>query len=307
MVMNHGYGKPDEAGSVATMEKALELGINFWDTADVYANGENENLVSRVLRSNRNKIFIATKFGFQPHPESKLLDVDGSPAYARIAVEVSLRRLNTDVIDLYYLHRLDPKVPVEDTVGAMADLVKEGKIRYIGLSEVSARTLRRANQVHPVSALQSEYSVLSREVEAEVLPACRELGITFVPFSPLSRGLLTNKLDVTKLEPTDFRKNLPRYQAEFRENNQSLAGEFEELANNVRCTSAQLALAWLLARGENIIPIPGTKQVKYLVENAYSVDVDLGPEIFEAIDGLLKKYPDTGARYNDANLKFVDS
>jgi aryl-alcohol dehydrogenase-like predicted oxidoreductase len=210
MVFNHGYGQPDPEGGIATMEKALDLGINFWDTADIYANGENEKLVSRVLRPNRSKVFLASKFGFLQYAGHKLSGIDGSPAYVRQAVEASLQRLGTDVIDLYYLHRVDPDVPVEETVGAMSDLVREGKVRYLGLSEVSAKTLKRAHAVHPISALQSEYSILSREPEGSILDACRELGVSFVAFSPLARGLMTNTLDLNQLGDPDFRQQRPR-------------------------------------------------------------------------------------------------
>src|SRR5882757_6050762 len=210
MGMNHAYGTPNDEESIATLEKALEAGINFWDTADVYANGKNEELVARVLAPNRDKVFIATKFGFHAGPDGKLNAFDGSPAYLKKAVEASLRRLQTDVIDLYYAHRIDPNVPVEDMVGAMADLVKEGKVRYLGLSEASAQSIRRAHAVHPISALQSEYSILTRDVENDVLPVCRELNISLIPFSPLARGLMTNTLDTTALGEGDFRKTLPR-------------------------------------------------------------------------------------------------
>lgn len=306
MVMNHGYGLADEKGSIHVMEKALELGINFWDTADVYANGENERLVSRVLKPNRNRIFIASKFGFIMEGPGQFTGVDGSPAYVKKAVEASLQRLETDHIDLYYLHRLDPNIPVEETIGAMAELVQAGKIRYIGLSEVSAGTLRRAQNVYPVAALQSEYSLLSREAEREIIPACLQMGITFVPFSPLSRGLLTNTLNVSLLEENDFRRQLPRYQEQYKKNNEQLALALESLAKKAGYTPAQLALAWILQKGEHIIPIPGTKKVNYLAENAASAEIDLSPDILLAMEELLAKYPDTGSRYNESNWKFVD-
>src|SRR3984885_6181643 len=239
MSMNHGYGQPDDQESIATLEKAIELGINFWDTADVYANGKNEELVAKVLQPNRKKIFIATKFGFKTDASSRLVGFDGSPAHAREAIEDSLRRLNTDVIDLYYAHRIDPNVPVEDMVGAMADLVDEGKVRFLGLSEASPRSIRRAHAVHPISALQSEYSILTRDVEKDVLPLCKELRISFVPFSPLARGLMTNTLDLSNLGEGDFRRALPRYQAEHAGNNQQLSAGFAELAAAKGCTPAQ--------------------------------------------------------------------
>lgn len=307
MGMSHAYGEPDDKESIATLERSIELGINFWDTADIYANGQNEELVSKVLKPNRSKIFIATKFGFQLNGTVKNANgFDGSPAYAKRAVEDSLRRLQTDVIDLYYVHRVDPDVPIEDTVGAMAGLVKEGKVRYIGLSEASPNNIRKAHAVHPVSALQSEYSLLTRDVEAEILPLCKELGIAFIPFSPLARGLVTNTLDVHKLPENDFRKSLPRYQEQYADNNSNLAKEFAALAAAKNCTAAQLALAWVLSRSEHIIPIPGTKKRKYLEENAAATDVIITNEDLQKIEALLLKYPDTGDRYNENNYKLVD-
>jgi aryl-alcohol dehydrogenase-like predicted oxidoreductase len=274
MGMNHAYGEPDDEESIATLEKAIEIGINFWDTADMYAGGRNEELVAKVLKPNRNKVVIATKFGFHNDSEGKLA-FDGSPAYLKKAVEGSLKRLQTDVIDLYYAHRIDPKVPVEEMVGAMAELVKEGKVRFLGLSEASAASIRRAHAVHPVSAVQSEYSLLTRDVEKEIIPLCKELGISFVPFSPLARGLVTNTLDLANLPGSDFRTKLPRYQGKHAENNQRLAAGFASIAKNKNCSPAQLALAWVLAQGDHIIPIPGTKRRKYLLENAGAVHIEL--------------------------------
>lgn len=305
MGMNHAYGEPNDVESIATLEKALELGINFWDTADMYAGGKNEALIAPVLKQNRHKIFIATKFGFHNDANGKL-SFDGSPAYIKKAVEGSLQRLHTDVIDLYYAHRIDPNIPVEEMVGAMADLVTEGKVRFLGLSEASVHSIRRANAVHPISALQSEYSVLTREVEDEIIPLCKELGISFVPFSPLSRGLITNTIDVAKLGEKDFRSKLPRYQAAHAENNRHLAAGFAEIAASKNCSPAQLALAWVLAQGDNIIPIPGTKQRKYLIENAGAVDIVLHAADFATIDALINKYPDVGDRYNETFQQFVD-
>ncbi len=306
MSMNHGYGVPDDEESIATLHKALDLGINFWDTADMYAGGKNEELVAKVLKPNRSKIFIATKFGFVPGATGLLSGFDGSPAYMRTAVEKSLQRLQTDVIDLYYAHRIDPDVPVEEMVGAMAELVQQGKVRCLGLSEASANSIRRAHAVHPIAALQSEYSLLTRDVEAEILPLCKELGISFVPFSPLARGLVTNTLNIHELAEGDFRKSLPRYQEEYEDNNTKLAQGFAQLAAKKGCTPAQLALAWLLMQGENIIPIPGTKKRRYLEENAASVDVVLDKSDLHAIDLLLKEYPNTGARYGENYQKFID-
>jgi aryl-alcohol dehydrogenase-like predicted oxidoreductase len=306
MGMNHAYGEPNDEESIATLNKALDLGINFWDTADVYANGANEALVSKVLKPNRDKIFIATKFGFTSGTDGKIAQFNGSPEYLKTAVEASLKRLDVDVIDLYYAHRIDPNVPVEEMVGAMAELVKEGKVRYLGLSEASANSVRRAHAVHPISALQSEYSLLTREVEQEIIPLCKELNISFVPFSPLARGLMTNALDVASLKEGDFRKSLPRYQEEYAENNTHLSAGFATLAQEIGCSPAQLALAWVLAQGDHIIPIPGTKRRKYLEDNAGATEVNLQAEDLAKIEELLKKYPNTGARYNESNNKFVD-
>lgn len=306
MGINHAYGVPDDQESSAMLERAIELGINFWDTADVYAAGKNEEFISKILKANRDKIFIATKFGFKSNPGQKDVQFDASPAYIKIAVERSLKRLNIDVIDLYYAHRVDPNVPIEETVGAMAELVKEGKVRYLGLSEASVTSLRKAHAVHPICALQSEYSLLTREVENSVLPVCKELGISFVPFSPLARGLMTNMLDVSTLADSDFRKSLPRYQQEYQDNNEKLSKEFAELAAGKNSSAAQLALAWVLAQGDQIIPIPGTKRRKYLEENAAAADLELNASDLQAIESLLAKYPDTGARYSESQNKLVD-
>jgi aryl-alcohol dehydrogenase-like predicted oxidoreductase len=305
MSMSHAYGVPDDTESIATLHNALDLGINFWDTADVYGSGKNEELLSKVLTTNRDKIFIATKFGFTQDAAGKMT-FNGSPAYVKQAVEASLKRLNIDTIDLYYAHRIDPNVPVEEMVGAMAELVAEGKVRYLGLSEASVSSIKRAHAVHPIAAVQSEYSLLTREVEQNVLPACKELGIAFVPFSPLARGLMTNTLNVRELGDNDFRKKLPRYQQEYQDNNQRLSTEFAELATQINCSPAQLALAWVLAQGDNIIPIPGTKKRKNLKDNAGSVDVILSDNLLLQIEELLAKYPNTGDRYDEASKQLVD-
>lgn len=313
MGMSFAYGPTDDTESVATLHKALDLGINFWDTADMYANGLNEELISKVLVPNRDKIFIATKFGFRfkdgiagPSNASGTY-FDGSPAWIKIAVESSLKRLKIDTIDLYYAHRVDPNVPVEETVGAMAELVKEGKVRYLGLSEASAASIRKANAVHPIAALQSEYSVITRDVEGDILSTIRELGISLVPYSPLARGLVTDKLDVASFADSDFRKILPRYQPEHAENNAQLVKGFAEIANGKNCTPAQLALAWVLAQGEDIIPIPGTKKRKYLEENAGAADVSLSGADLKIIDELVARYPNTGERYNEGSMKLVNN
>jgi aryl-alcohol dehydrogenase-like predicted oxidoreductase len=308
MSMSHAYGVPDDKESIATLYYALDLGINFWDTADVYGSGKNEELIANVLVPNRDKIFIATKFGFtqQPNANGQGMKFDGSPAYMRTAVEASLKRLKIEVIDQYYAHRIDPNVPVEEMVGAMGELVKEGKVRYLGLSEASATSIRKAHATYPISAVQSEYSLLTRDVEKSVLPTCKELGITFVPFSPLARGLMTNTLNISELTDNDFRKNLPRYQQEYQDNNQKLAQGFADLATEIGCSPAQLALAWILAQGENIIPIPGTKKRNKLADNAGSPDVVSLAENLRQIEDLLIKYPNTGNRYDEAALKLVD-
>ncbi|HEX2535006.1 MAG TPA: aldo/keto reductase [Chitinophagaceae bacterium] len=304
MGMSHGYGPFDDTESIATLHRSLELGINFWDTADMYGPYKNEELISEVLVPNRSRIFLATKFGFRMAEDGSRF-FDGSPAYLRTAVEGSLRRLRTDVIDLYYAHRIDPNVPVEEMVGAMADLVREGKVRYLGLSEASEASIRKAHAVHPIAAVQSEYSLLSREVEA-VLPTLRELGISLVPYSPLARGLVTATLSKEALAPNDFRHTLPRLQGEHWENNQALVGEFAQKAAAKGCTPAQLALAWVLSKGEDLIPIPGTKKVKYLEENAGAAVITLSPEEQAGIEALLERYPQVGERYAPEMMQFVN-
>lgn len=311
MGMSFAYGPGDDTESIATLHKALDLGVNFWDTADVYGNGINEELISKVLTTNRDKIFIATKFGFRFQDDvagpsnTNGTYFDGSPAWMKIAVEKSLKRLNIDVIDLYYVHRVDPNIPIEETVGAMAELVKEGKVRYLGLSEASPASIRKAHAVHPIAALQSEYSLLTRDVETEILSTVRELSISLIPYSPLARGLVTNTLDINSLSDNDFRKSLPRYQQENLDNNAKLISGFAEIAQDKNCTPAQLALAWVLAQGEDIIPIPGTKKRKYLEENAGSVDIDLLAGDLKTIDELITRFPVSGERYSEGAMKLL--
>ena len=312
MGMSYAYGPTDEKESVATLHRALELGINFWDTADMYANGKNEELIAKVLKDHRDEVFIATKFGFRyrngatGYAGTANVYADGSPGWIKTAIDLSLQRLGADVIDLYYAHRVDPNVPIEETVGAMAELVKAGKVRYLGLSEASAATIRRAHAVHPISALQSEYSLLTRDVEGEILATTRELGISLVAYSPLGRGMATNTLDVSNLSDDDFRRTLPRYQTEYAENNRQLAEGLASIAQDKKCTAAQLALAWVLAQGEDIIPIPGTKKRQYLEENAAAADVQLSEADLSAIQDLLAKFSNTGPRYSEWAMKLID-
>lgn len=310
MSMSHGYGERDDKESIATLHKALDLGINFWDTADFYGGGENEILISKVLKQNRSKIFIATKFGFHYEKGADPFNsrLDASPAWMRQAIEMSLKRLDIECIDLYYAHRIDPKVPVEETMGAMAELVKEGKVRYLGLSEASVKSIHKANAIHPVSALQSEYSLLTRDPEKEVLLALDELGISLIPFSPLGRGMFTDNFeDLDNLKSTDARLSLPRFRGEHLTNNKNMMKELQTFAHGKNITVAQMALAWLLAKRPNLIPIPGTKKRKYLEQNAAAVDVVLSKEDISTIELIIAKYPNTGERYNENTYRLINN
>jgi aryl-alcohol dehydrogenase-like predicted oxidoreductase len=309
MGMSFAYGASDEAESLATIDRALELGINFLDTADIYGPHTNEVLVGKALKGRRDKFVLATKFGIVFDAEKGIRGVNGKPEYVREAVEASLKRLEIETIDLYYLHRVDPNTPIEDTVGAMAELIDEGKIRHIGLSEASAETLRRASKVHKITALQSEYSLWTRDVEDnDVLAVCRELGIGFVPYSPLGRGFLSGEIKKFEdLEADDWRRTNPRFQGENFDKNLKLVEKLEEIAKEKGVTASQLALAWVLAQGQDIVPIPGTKRVKYLEQNAAAVDIILSQEELAAIEDVFPKDAAAGLRYPEEMMKSVNA
>jgi aryl-alcohol dehydrogenase-like predicted oxidoreductase len=307
MGMSQSYGTRDDEESILTVHRALELGVTFFDTADVYGQGGNERLVARALGERRNEIILATKCGIVPATSDRKIGVNGSPAHIRAACDASLSRLNTDVIDLYYLHRVDPVTPIEDSVGAMSELVQEGKVRFIGLSEASAATIRRAHAVHPICAVQSEYSLWFREPEAKVLPLCRELGIGFVPFSPLGRGFLAGNItDVDRLPADDLRRRVPRFMGDHLGKNVALVTSLGRIAERKRCTPAQLSLAWLLARGDDIVPIPGTKRRTYLEENAAAAQIALDPAEVEELDTLFTPEAVSGDRYPEDMARLVD-
>ena len=300
MGMSQAYGVPDEAESVATLNRAVELGIDFFDTADVYGNHRNEELVGRVLKPHRDRIVIATKFGNVFGPSGQR-SVNGRPEYVRSACDGSLQRLGIDHIDLYYQHRVDPKVPIEETVGAMGELVRQGKVRYLGLSEASAATIRRAHKVHPITALQSEYSLWTRDYEDEVIPTLRELGIGFVPFSPLGRGMLSATIrSIEEFGEGDMRARIsPRFERENFERNLRVVDRLKEIADEKKITPSQLALAWVLAQGPDMAPIPGTKRRKYLEENAAAASVQLSTSDVARIEEVAPKGFAAGARYYD--------
>ena len=307
MGMSEVYGKVDDTESIGVIHRALDLGVNLLDTADVYGNGHNEELVGRAIKGRRDEVVLATKFGITGVDfETAELQVDSSPAYARKAVEASLRRLDTDVIDLYYLHRRNPEVPIEDTVGGLAELVAAGKVRQLGLSEVSADTLRRAYAVHPIAALQSEYSLFNRAVADELLPTCRELGVGLVPYSPVGRGFLTGTIrSVDDLADNDFRRALPQFQPDNLKRNLELADRIADIASSIGATPVQVALAWLLAQGEDLVPIPGTKRVRYLEENTAAAALTLAPEVVAEISAAVPGDAVAGERYSPAGMAAV--
>lgn len=308
MGMSDVYGGRDEAESIATLERALDLGITFFDTADVYGPHTNEELVGRVLRDHREKVVLATKFGLIRDPDKPRFDeVNGRPEYVRAACDASLRRLRIEVIDVYYLHRVDRDTPIEETVGAMGELVRAGKVRYLGLSEAGAETIRRAHAVHPMTAVQSEYSLWTRDPEDGVLQTCRELGIGFVPFSPLGRGFLTGQIKrFEDLEEGDYRRSSPRFQGENFQRNLDLVRRVSEIAKQKHCSPAQLALAWVLAQGDDIIPIPGTKRRRYLQENVGALDVNLTSADLAAIGEVAPRNAFSGPRYPETMMKMVN-
>ena len=300
MGMSEFYGTADEGEAIATIHRALELGVNFLDTADAYGPFKNERLVGRAIKDRRDEVVLATKFGSVRNEQGERLGIRGDREYVLAACNASLERLGTEHIDVYYQHRVDPNTPIEETVGAMAELVGQGKVRYLGLSEAAAETIRRAHAVHPISALQSEYSLWTRDVEDEILPAIRELGIGLVAYSPLGRGFLSGRIhSVDDLEASDFRRANPRFQGENFQKNLDLVERVEELAASKGCTAAQIALAWVLAQGEDIVPIPGTTRVKNLEENVSALDVELSDEELRDLEAVFPKGAAAGDRYAD--------
>jgi aryl-alcohol dehydrogenase-like predicted oxidoreductase len=307
MGMSEFYGVASEAESIATIHRALDLGVTFLDTADMYGPFKNEELVGRAIRDRRSRVVLATKFGNVRAPDGAFIGVNGKPDYVRSACDASLQRLGVDHIDLYYQHRVDRNTPIEDTVGAMADLVRAGKVRYLGLSEAAPATVRRAQKVHPIAALQTEYSLWSRDPEDELLATCRELGVGFVAYSPLGRGFLTGRFrKFEDLPEDDYRRRHPRFQGENFERNLELVRRVEEIARAKGCTASQLALAWVLAQGETIVPIPGTKRRTYLEENAGAMNVHLSPADLDAIADAAPAGRTSGARYAEGAMKNVN-
>jgi aryl-alcohol dehydrogenase-like predicted oxidoreductase len=307
MGMSDFYGDGDEVESIATIHRAIDLGVTFLDTADIYGMGRNEELVGKAIRDRRDKVVLATKFANVRKADGTFVGVNGKPDYVRSACEASLRRLQVDMIDLYYQHRVDPDTPIEDTVGAMAELVKVGKVRYLGLSKAGPDTIRRAQRVHPIAALQTEYSLWSRDPEGELLETVRELGIGFVAYSPLGRGFLTAKItSLDDLSDDDWRRTMPRFEQENFRRNMELVERIRALAAKKGCSPAQLALAWVLAQGDDIVPIPGTKRRRYLEENIGALDVHLSPEELAEIDTILPAGAAAGSRYSAPGMRAID-
>ena len=307
MGMSEFYGFRDDEEAIKTIHRALELGVNFLDTADMYGSGENEELVGRAIKGRRAQVVLATKFGIVRTDDIRHHRISGRPEYVRSACEESLRRLGVETIDLYYQHRVDQDTPIEETVGAMAELVQEGKVRYLGLSEAAAPTLRRAHSVHPIAALQTEYSLWSRDVEDEILPTCRELDVGLVPYSPLGRGFLTGKIkSIDDLAEDDWRRFSPRFLGENLHRNLSLVNEIKKIAEDKGCTPAQLALAWVLVQGKDIVPIPGTKRTKYLEENIKGLEVQLSPGELNRINEVAPQGAAAGTRYPEPGMRLVN-
>ncbi len=307
MGMSEAYGTRDEPEAIATIHQALDLGVNFLDTADAYGFGHNEELVGQAILNRRDRVILATKFGIVRGKDGSFVAINGKPEYVRSACEASLRRLGVEAIDLYYQHRVDPNTPIEETVGAMAQLVQEGKVRFLGLSEAAPQTIRRAHAIHPITALQNEYSLWSREVENEILPTCRELGISLVAFSPLGRGILTNQVKhLDDLPDDDLRRRLPRFQGDNFQRNLELVQRLEAIALEKACQPAQLALAWVLVQGKDIIPIPGTKRRKYLKENIAALEVELTADDLEQINEVAPPGVAAGMRYPEALMRMVN-
>lgn len=311
MGMSHAYGGQEEAKSIETLRRAVDIGVTFFDTAEVYGPYENETLLGKAFKGLRDKIVVATKFGFKIAPEGsgtdRMIGLDSRPEHVKEVAEASLKRLGIDVIDLFYQHRVDPAVPIEDTVGAMADLVKAGKVRALGLSEASAASIRRAHKVHPIAAVQSEYSLWTRDHEKDIIPTCKELGIGFVPYSPLGRGFLTGALKSTEgFGEKDFRRTLPRFQEENFKANLAFVEMLKKLASEKSVTAAQLALAWVLHKGDFIVPIPGARTIKHLTENAAAADIVLSGAELAAIEAAIPPSAIAGPRYGDSMMRTVN-